>query len=137
MRIELGKLTDQPLEVSEDIDAKRWDLDSFDIKFIKNIHLDCKLRRLGKDVLVECSVLTHRLITCSRCLVESEQEVNQDFNLTYTVSSDSDYMEIDNDLREEVLLNFPMKVLCKPDCRGICPGCGANLNFEECRCKKQ
>ncbi len=136
MRIELGRLTEQPLEASEDIDAGKWDLDSFDVKFIKNIHIDCKFRRSGKDVFVHCSVLTHRLITCSRCLGKYEQEVSQDFNLSYPVSLRSDYLEIDSDLREEVLLNFPMKVLCKPDCRGICPRCGVNLNIEECRCKK-
>jgi len=136
MRIELGRLTELPFEVSEDIDAKKWDLDSFDVKFIKNIHIDCEFRRLGKDILVHCSVLTHRLITCSRCLGESEQEVAQDFNLSYPVPLRSDYLEIDNDLREEVLLNFPMRVLCRPDCRGICPGCGANLNFQKCKCKK-
>ena len=136
MRIELGRLTELPFEVSEDIDAKKWDLDSFDVKFIKNIHIDCEFRRLGKDILVHCSVLTHRLITCSRCLGESEQEVAQDFNLSYPVPLRSDYLEIDNDLREEVLLNFPMRVLCRPDCRGICPGCGANLNFQKCKCRK-
>jgi len=136
MRIELAKLTNQPFEISEDIDAKSWDLDSFDVKFIRGIHVDCKFRRSGNDIFVHCKVLAHRLITCSRCLENSEQEVSQDFNLSYPLSSTGDYLEIDNDLREEILLNFPMRVLCKPDCRGICPGCGANLNFEECRCKK-
>lgn len=136
MRVELARITDEPLEVSEDIDAKSWDLDSFDVKFIKNIHINCVFRRLGKDIAVQCSVLTHRLITCSRCLCKSEQEVGQDFQLSYPASSGSDYLEVDDDLRQEILLNFPMRVLCRPDCRGICLGCGVNLNFQECKCKK-
>ncbi|MDD5195443.1 MAG: DUF177 domain-containing protein, partial [Candidatus Omnitrophica bacterium] len=48
-----------------------------------------------------------------------------------------EYLTVDNDIREEVLLNFPMKVLCKPDCKGLCPGCGANLNNEVCKCKQK
>jgi len=135
MRIELSRITDEPVDATEDIDAKSWDLDSFDVKFIKNIHIDCKFRRLGK-ILIQCRVLTRRLITCSRCLGKFEQEVSQDFSLSYAVLPDRDYLEIDKDLREEMLLNFPMKVLCKPDCRGICPGCGVNLNFQKCKCKK-
>jgi len=31
-------------------------------------------------------------------------------------------------------LSIPMKLLCREDCQGICPGCGANLNQEACRC---
>lgn len=34
----------------------------------------------------------------------------------------------------DALLEFPSKFLCKPDCKGICSGCGANLNTEQCRC---
>ena len=37
----------------------------------------------------------------------------------------------------DLLLNLPMKHLCREDCKGLCPGCGVNLNREPCRCKKQ
>ncbi len=38
-------------------------------------------------------------------------------------------------LKEQVLLALPLKVICRSDCRGLCPSCGANLNHEECRCE--
>ena len=38
--------------------------------------------------------------------------------------------------REVFILNMPTKLLCREDCRGLCPGCGVNLNYEVCRCKK-
>jgi hypothetical protein len=38
-------------------------------------------------------------------------------------------------LAEQVLLAIPMKVICRSDCRGLCPHCGANLNTDECRCE--
>ncbi len=37
---------------------------------------------------------------------------------------------------EEVALSVPVKFLCSVDCAGLCPGCGANLNHEACRCSK-
>ena len=39
--------------------------------------------------------------------------------------------------REVFILNMPTKLLCREDCRGLCPGCGVNLNHEACRCKKE
>ena len=40
-------------------------------------------------------------------------------------------------LREELLLSVPGKPLCRPDCKGICGGCGAELNTEACTCKPE
>lgn len=48
---------------------------------------------------------------------------------------DGEVIEVDRLVAEQVFLTLPVKVLCSEDCRGICPGCGANLNEEPCRCK--
>jgi uncharacterized protein len=40
-------------------------------------------------------------------------------------------------LAEQVILALPMKVICRVDCRGLCPSCGSNLNLEQCRCQSQ
>ncbi len=37
-------------------------------------------------------------------------------------------------VREQVLLSLPARTLCKPDCKGLCPRCGQNLNEEACSC---
>ena len=39
-------------------------------------------------------------------------------------------------LNEMVILNLPIKNLCKEDCKGICAGCGADLNENKCQCKE-
>jgi uncharacterized protein len=39
-----------------------------------------------------------------------------------------------NEIQEQVVLAFPLRTFCKPDCRGLCPQCGADLNSEECDC---
>jgi uncharacterized protein len=38
-------------------------------------------------------------------------------------------------LREQVLLTLPVRTLCRPDCKGLCPRCGGNLNTEPCTCE--
>lgn len=135
MRVEVENITDKELELSEDIDASLWDLDSYDIQFINTIHLEAVFVRAGTEILVRGKVDAHRRITCSRCLSSADQEIVNDFTLSYPIASLAEYLEIDKDVREEILLNFPMKVLCTPTCKGLCPHCGSNLNNEECQCK--
>ena len=43
-------------------------------------------------------------------------------------------LDIDRELVEDLLLEFPMKLLCKNDCKGICSKCGKNLNNNSCEC---
>jgi uncharacterized protein len=39
-------------------------------------------------------------------------------------------------VREQVLLAVPLKVICREDCKGLCPHCGANQNLERCSCSE-
>ena len=46
-------------------------------------------------------------------------------------------LELDELMREVFLLEMDTKNLCSPDCRGLCPGCGVDLNVEPCCCKRE
>ena len=48
-----------------------------------------------------------------------------------------DGVNLSDIVREQVLLAVPMKVICQPDCRGLCPVCGANRNVRQCDCSLQ
>jgi uncharacterized protein len=43
-------------------------------------------------------------------------------------------LNVDDLLTNEIVINWPMKVLCKPDCKGICRQCGKDLNTGTCGC---
>ncbi len=43
-------------------------------------------------------------------------------------------LDVDALVHDEILMNWPAKILCKDDCKGICPVCGQNLNEGECGC---
>jgi uncharacterized protein len=45
-----------------------------------------------------------------------------------------DSLLLEDVLREQVLLTLPVRTLCKPDCKGLCPRCGQNRNSQECSC---
>lgn len=46
-------------------------------------------------------------------------------------------LDADDLVHNELLLQWPLRVLCREDCKGICSRCGANLNIEECGCERQ
>jgi uncharacterized protein len=136
MKIEVEKIKkDQELKLSEAIPAESWELDSFDVRFVNSICLDCTFIRVSNEILVDAKVRTFRQITCSRCLTDATCELRQEFQLNYSVNSLGDFLEVDKDIREEILLNFPMKALCQENCRGICPDCKVNLNTKKCKCR--
>ena len=52
----------------------------------------------------------------------------------YEVNGDS--FELDEIIREQLILNMDMTVLCREDCKGLCPKCGRNLNEGDCGCDR-
>lgn len=134
MRIRVEEIADQQVTLEETVPVSTWNMDSFDVKFVDDIRQDSQFRKNGKEIFVDTQVVTYRLVTCSRCLETVKQAVKQKFGFVYSLDSLGEYLDIDQDVREEVLLNFPMKVLCGQECRGLCPKCGVNLNKEQCQC---
>ena len=45
-------------------------------------------------------------------------------------------LDVDRLIYDEILVNWPMKVLCREDCKGICRKCGTNLNYKPCSCDR-
>jgi uncharacterized protein len=85
---------------------------------------------------------------CDRCLAEFDRsfECECEHVLVRSLNSDSDndndeYIVTENDKLDldeavimDILLQIPSKMLCKEDCKGLCPHCGTDLNFNECNC---
>ncbi len=88
---------------------------------------------------------------CDRCAVEVSLDKSESFShvvVTQLVNEEdfdgSEYiitpsmtLDVDSIVREDVLLSLPTKHLCDEDCKGICAGCGVNLNEQECKCEKE
>ncbi len=95
---------------------------------------------------VEGSVRLQFDTRCDRCLTEVPTILNLNFDRTVTSpdvapeeEDDLNGMEgyqlnVETFVYHEILINWPVKILCKEDCRGVCPKCGQNLNEGECGC---
>lgn len=94
------------------------------------------------DVIVYGECNTKVDFECDNCLKKVERNIkyklSASFSLTekegfnYTYSGNQ--VDIDEAVAEEFCLALPTKVLCRTDCKGICPVCGINLNDKQCGC---
>jgi len=116
--------------------------DDLTLDFLKGT---LRLSRNSRGILVQGDLESHVSSECARCLQEIFVPVTLDVEelFTYPPSSDSAYSVDDTGildlaplLREEAFLAVPMTALCRPDCAGLCPECGKNLNEGTCDCER-
>jgi len=112
------------------------------------------IERRGQDVAVTGRFDATARLACGRCLEPLVTQIGSDVNVhlmpvpsarqgeTELGPDDlevdfyqGDSLDVGGLLRSETALALPMKPLCRPDCRGLCPVCGGNRNVTECRCE--
>ena len=99
-------------------------------------------------------IVTMRLVAsytltavCDRCAEEYSEDLDLpiEYPLILELSDERDdsyievpggKLELDELVREDIILDLPFTFLCDDDCKGLCPQCGANLNNGKCNCKK-
>ena len=111
------------------------------------------LRKEDQRVFLDGRLDAQLDLPCARCLERSSLDLRRDIHVVLVLErSDQDVeVELADDeldesyldgelidlpelIREQVLLAMPDKVVCSEDCRGLCAGCGADLNHEACQC---
>jgi uncharacterized protein len=138
MKIYVDNIPPEGLELEERIEPQRLslDLDMQGIDFHKAIEAKAKVKKTGSEVFVNLALEAPVEYTCSRCLCKFESIFKKAFSLDYETKPGG-ILELDDDIRQEMMLEYPMKLLCKPDCKGLCPNCGQNLNIVECECNNE
>lgn len=130
-----------------DLEPAELEISSEELKIIGDVPTKGKMSNVGDVLLLEASLKAKVKRCCGRCLKEftavTQAEVVEKF---YQASAeniendafvyDSDVIDITEPLRESLLLAEPMQALCKEDCKGLCPVCGADLNQGDCGCDK-
>lgn len=97
----------------------------------------------GNCIILTGSIAGVLSYNCDRCGDENTVEINLKLNerVFPSQTEDCDYtfengvIDLDDLVFHNVLLSLPMQLLCKEDCKGVCLGCYANLNYENCKCQ--
>ena len=113
-------------------------------------------RDIVADIRLKGSFRGRFQVPCARCVESVEIPLEAEFDLILRpAAADSEATErsitapeteigyyqrdsllLDDVLREQVLLSLPVRTLCKPDCKGLCPRCGENRNIQPCSCEQ-
>ena len=149
MRLNVNKLLHTP-DARQDI---RFEMDLSDLEFggscpvSRPVVVDCRLENKAGLLLCGMTLTTTLHCICDRCgekyvavkfayyecvLVEERESDDSDDIIVLV----NDEVDLDELARDAFILAMDTKFLCSEDCKGLCPGCGVNLNRESCRCKK-
>jgi len=157
MYIETKEIGPEGLRLSRSIHGFRLAGEEADGIQVDTVEMTGDLSKEEGGVSFSGRIRTSVRMACSRCLEEYSLPLDLPFDLLYTTAPDTAEgadNRIDDDmvtripfdgtridlkalLSEQLYLGLPLKPLCRPDCLGLCPRCGTNLNAGDCACAEE
>lgn len=155
MRIELDKLEQDSGKFSRTYEPGELSLDDDEVRLVEPAEVSGRVRRDGNEVELTGELRAKIETACDRCLQpvnlsigaefkerfvpavswrDEQQHELQEEDLNLAVF-DGEAIELDDLVREEILLAVPAHVLCREDCKGLCPVCGIDRNQGTCQCE--
>ena len=155
-------ITLPPRNDTETENLASWDFAGGNLKFEgqefvfpEGFHAEASARWIESDELLLAAISVEAVIEaeCARCLKPVSLEISGELMYLYCshdpeAIDDDEYMPVEVEhfgrvldvmpqIQESIYTLIPTKVLCRSDCRGLCPDCGADLNEGECSCRKE
>ncbi len=124
------------------------------IKISSPVHASLRFDKKGPEVIVTGDASGEAEFQCSRCLKTFNMNMDSHIDVVYHPSAEinkeehyelkgdeldtgfykNDTLDTEDILKEQLMLNVPVKPLCSEGCKGLCPKCGADLNITQCNC---
>ncbi len=133
------------------LDQQEYRLGGHDFTVPAGMDYDLMLTNAGDGILATGIIRCHAVGTCDRCLDPAEFDIEgevdeyylfeapaeegsepEEEDVDFSLVGDDQTIDLTEALESAVLMETPYIVLCKEDCKGLCPVCGANLNHEDC-----
>lgn len=126
-----------------------------DFSFLSPVKAHLEISKQGRSFFISGDINATLRLNCSRCTREFDHVFAEEFSSYYERSVDKEkekelragdldvnFIEGDElDTAElflgQIALELPMQPLCTPDCKGLCPRCGADLNLGDCGCSRE
>ena len=155
MFLNVKELALHKIRIQQSFAPGALDFHSKDFRQIEPLEVRATAELVDSEIRISGALHTRLELVCARCLESVPEEISRDFDLYYrpmaTIAKEEevhlrwadteiaffqgDGLFLADVLAEQVNLAVPMKAICRSDCRGLCPHCGANLNSEDCRCE--
>ena len=155
MRIELDKLEKSGNSFAHVYEPDEIVLDEEHTRLIRPPKVMGRVSQTDREVRLRGKITARAEVDCDRCLKSVEAPVETEFDVTYVPSKDyrsneaaelqeedlslsvfdGETIDIDELVREQILLALPSRALCGEECLGICPVCGSDRNINPCDCQ--
>ena len=155
MKIELRRASENFVEkrtLQESPEALKLEADG--VTFEDPVKVELTITKSQDQMICKGQVQARVKLECSRCLAEYRHDLRSDLAFVVDLAEGSEQeasgeegyflvdpaatdFEIDDLVREAVLLSLPFKPLCSERCLGLCPVCGADLNRARCGCVRE
>ncbi len=150
MRLDVKRIMNTPgdgIEFNEELDLSDVDFGGV-CPAVRPVSVVGTVRNIAGMLQLHADVETQLQCVCDRCGAAFEKPFHvliermlanelEDSDNDDILLLDDGAFDLDELAREAFILDMDTKMLCREDCKGLCSGCGANLNREACRCKKE
>ena len=157
VRIELDSLEGTSGSFAHVYGSDELEFNDERVRLIEPPEISGQVVRKGNQLLLNGRLVARAEVDCDRCLKSVEVPVRTEFNLQYVTAADykaihaaeleesdlalsvfdGEAIDVDEIVREQILLAVPTRSLCREDCKGFCPVCGADRNLKECGCQTE
>ena len=155
MRVELASLDGKTCRFAHDYGPGELALDDERVAIAVPPEVSGRITRAERKVVVEGKLVAVAKVECDRCLGPVTVPINTEFSVEYVTLEtyrtteiaelgeedlalsvfEGEFIDVDEILREQLLLAVPTHVICREDCKGLCPMCGEDRNLSNCDCK--
>jgi uncharacterized protein len=136
LQFQTQDLPEEGVPVSGEVSFAELDIADEELVRCPNpLRFQLRISPVGHGVLVMGRIRTELVMACDRCLVDVEVPVSAPDVCHHFEDVEGAVVDLTEDIREDILLVFPQTCLCREECLGLCPTCGANLNEGPCSCE--
>jgi uncharacterized protein len=136
IRVNIAHITEDGLKVSGRLPADVFEIEENDRFETPNpLDYELTLSYSGPDILVRGQASTLLRCRCDRCLQYYDDNICNAEVCHYLGEVTDDFLDLTDDVREDIVLLFPQKCLCREECKGLCAECSQNLNALDCDCR--
>jgi uncharacterized protein len=143
LRLNVGFIINASAGYSRDFDFYLPSLKDEDDLALSEVEGVARVSRTPQGLLVQGDFTGSTQLECVRCLCEYSQPLHWEFTELYAFTRDNitesgllvpedAHIDLLPLVRDFAMLEFPIKPVCRPDCKGLCPECGQNLNEKDC-----
>ena len=134
IKISVRDITSNGLDIDQSIPKEGIGLSSEEVDIKSLLNVKAHLEKVDNFVVADARIKAEFGYMCARCLEELSSTEERSYKFDFEIDPTMEYVDLGEEIRQEIIMANPAKVLCSKDCKGICPKCGINLNKEQCKC---